>query len=110
MAHKSLILKLKARKAEISKPKIQTLKYNYSADNVLHLIRSDSADGHKQKDNPNFEPAEMKMINFSDNQNVEEDERFYEYKKKKSLNVENLMPIREEDSSIENLKEFEIDT
>ena len=107
MAHKSLILKLKARKAN-PKPKAKTLKYNYSADNVLHLMRSESTDGFKH-DNHNFELAEMKMVNFSDNQNMEEDETFYEYKKKKSINVENLMTIREESNSANSLKELEAD-
>lgn len=86
MAHKSLSLKLKARAGtkNVSKTEKSTVKISPSADNLLHLINSDETD---QTLHPNFENAEMKMVDYSGNQITEQNIK-YQYKKRRHLYLE----------------------
>ena len=83
MAHKSLTLKLKARNA---KPKLNK---KSSADNLLHLINSEKKTSQNGNDlhHPNFEATSMKMVNFL-NDEIEEETENYNYKKKRSMYLE----------------------
>ena len=85
MAHKSLDLKLRARKAESGKHK---LKKDVSADNLLHLINSEKkSPSQKEIHHPDFEQTSMKMVNFVNDQ-LEEETESYSYKKKRSMYLE----------------------
>jgi cytidyltransferase-like protein len=90
MAHKSLTLKLMARNA---KPK---LKKESSADNLLHLINSvkKACQNGDEIHHPKFEPTSMKMVNFLNDQ-IEEETENYNYKKKRSMYLEDQQISKE---------------
>jgi hypothetical protein len=87
MAHKSLILKIKARSKRASTvtsaPKLTSLKTCPSVDNILNIINSENKDN---SDHPQFEHAEMKMVDYTDNQ-LDNDLKF-SYKKRRNLYLE----------------------
>jgi hypothetical protein len=89
MAHKSLALKIAARKESASSKKpivssvsVSTLPNSSSADNLLHLLNS----GIKQSSQNigNFVDTEMKMVDLTKNGEAKQVSS-YQYKKRKSL-------------------------
>jgi hypothetical protein len=87
MAHKSLTLKLKARNKRtsptISVRKLTSFKSSPSVDNILNIINSENKDN---SDHPQFEHAEMKMLDYANNQ-LDNDMKF-SYKKRRNLYLE----------------------
>jgi len=96
MAHKSLMLKLKARNV---KPKISK---KSSADNLLHLINSEKKTCQSEDaiHHPKFEQTSMKMVNFLNDQ-IEEETENYNYKKKRSMYLEDQQIMKEVVSGLE---------
>lgn len=87
MAHKSLALKLKARSkrnTSTAVPKLTTFKSSPSVDNILNIINSENKDN---SDHPQFEHAEMKMVDYTDNNQLDNDMKF-SYKKRRNLYLE----------------------
>ena len=96
MAHKSLSLKLKIRKEQNTKPK---LKKESSADNLLHLINSKNKSVKiNEIYHPNFENTSMKMVNFL-NDEIKEESQNYNFKKKRSLYLEDQQMKQQENIS-----------
>jgi hypothetical protein len=89
MAHKSLILKLKARRKQTEKPMLKT---SSSADNILNIIHSEDTRDHSY--HPQFINAEMKMVDYENevdiNHNItnENYKMIFSYKKRRHLYLE----------------------
>lgn len=96
MAHKSLALKLKAR-SDKKQNSENIFKNSSSADNLLHLISNVDAN---ETVHPNFENAEMKMVDYSDNQ-ITEQKAKYQYKKRRHLYLEDT-EYQSETENVEN--------
>jgi len=89
MAHKSLILKLEAR--NVKRPIQLNRQTSTSTDNLFHLLyqeqqKANGLDDSSNKsdcDNSNYESAEMKMVDFEDDQIKDQNSNF-SYKRPKS--------------------------
>lgn len=82
MAHKSLMLKLKAR--ETKRPVNLSRQMSSSSDNLLHLMYAQQEallnDSANKSENENYENAEMKMVDFEDNE-IKDQNTNYFYKR-----------------------------
>jgi hypothetical protein len=102
MAHKSLVLKLKARSDIAGDLKPKSNKKSTSVDNLLNIINADEKD---QTSHPQFENAEMKMVDYSDNQitnaSQESNNVTFSYKKRRSTFYleDQLNPKSEDDTN-----------
>jgi len=110
MAHKSLMLKLKARaNARKSSSKTSTdsnnklTKNSESADNLLHGMQQMETEGKKETHHPNFENAEMKMVDFENDQ-IKEQDINYKYKKRRVFYLED-----QHDSPIDELDKIDME-
>ena len=77
MAHKSLAVKLRARIELKNKSKKMSKKNSTSAENLLEMINESNQTVH-----PDFENAEMKMVDITNN-NITEQNVMYHYQKRK---------------------------
>jgi bifunctional ADP-heptose synthase (sugar kinase/adenylyltransferase) len=82
MAHKSLALKLKARKTKPNRSNATERKISETSfENILHLFYSeDAADVNNKDHEENFVKTEMKMVNYENNEIKDQNSNF-EYKK-----------------------------
>jgi cytidyltransferase-like protein len=104
MAHKSLMLKLKARnnqKKSLSKTltdsNAKLTKNSESADNLLHIMQQMETECKNETHHPNFVNAEMKMVDFQNDQIKEQDVNF-KYKKRRVFYLEDQHGSLNDDS------------
>lgn len=82
MAHKSLAVKIRARSEMKNKLAKMSKKNSTSAENLLEMINNSNQTVH-----PDFENAEMKMVDITNN-NITEQSTMYHYQKRKNLYLE----------------------
>lgn len=102
MAHKSLVLKLEARKSK--RPIDLTRQMSSSTDDLLHLLyqEQESMDTSNKSDDSNYENAEMKMVDYGDNEFKDQSTNFmYKRPKNNLMRSSSLLSVEKIDTRVD---------
>lgn len=102
MAHKSLVLKLEARKSK--RPIALTRQMSSSTDDLLHLLyqEQESMDTSNKSDDSNYENAEMKMVDYGDNEFKDQSTNFmYKRPKNNLMRSSSLLSVEKIDTRVD---------